>query len=148
MGDPRNIAGLPYNVGTCAAGGVSIHCVVKLATFLTLLFSTSSMPTQLASNAPPRPRSSHTVMPQTHTAATETTLPLTKVTARSTASRLSLLSTASSPTPEAVARHRRLPRALPAPEALPPQPRLTTDSVVVLATLALPSVLAATLAKS
>lgn len=23
MGDPHNIAGLPYNVGTCTAGGVS-----------------------------------------------------------------------------------------------------------------------------
>jgi acetylxylan esterase len=23
MGDPHNVAGLPYNVGTCKAGGVS-----------------------------------------------------------------------------------------------------------------------------
>lgn len=23
MGDPHNVAGLPYNVGTCTAGGVS-----------------------------------------------------------------------------------------------------------------------------
>lgn len=38
MGDPRNIAGLPYNVGNCTAGGVSIRFVVKLATFLILLF--------------------------------------------------------------------------------------------------------------
>lgn len=25
MGDPHNVAGLPYNVGTCKAGGVSNH---------------------------------------------------------------------------------------------------------------------------
>ncbi|GFP52036.1 acetylxylan esterase [Trichoderma asperellum] len=25
MGDPRNIAGLPYNVGTCTAGGFDAH---------------------------------------------------------------------------------------------------------------------------
>ena len=25
MGDPRNVAGLPYNVGTCKAHGVSYH---------------------------------------------------------------------------------------------------------------------------
>lgn len=148
MGDPRNIAGLPYNVGTCAAGGVSIHCVVKLAIFLILLLFTSSMPTHLALFAPPRLRSSHTVMPQTHTAVMETTLLLTKVTVRSTVSRLSLLSTASSPIPVAVARHRRHPQAPPALEALPPRPRLTTDSVVVSATLVLLSVLAASLARS
>lgn len=25
MGDPQYVAGLPYNVGTCAAGGVSTY---------------------------------------------------------------------------------------------------------------------------
>lgn len=25
MGDPHNVAGLPYNVGTCTAGGVGFH---------------------------------------------------------------------------------------------------------------------------
>jgi len=31
MGDPHNVAGLPYNVGTCAAGGVSsfTHCSLE-----------------------------------------------------------------------------------------------------------------------
>lgn len=101
MGDPRNIHGLSYNVGTCAAQGVSIRqlrkiLVFKCHFFLTLLFFTSLTPAQLASLAPAHPRSSRTVMPQTHTAATETTLPLTKATARSTASKPLLLSTASS----------------------------------------------------
>lgn len=54
------------------------------------------MPAQLALVAPAHPRSSRTVMPQTPTAAMETTLPPTKATAKSTASKPSLLSTASS----------------------------------------------------
>lgn len=33
MGDPRNIYGLPYNVGTCTAQGVSIRRVIKLVSF-------------------------------------------------------------------------------------------------------------------
>ena len=33
MGDPHNVAGLPYNVGTCTSGGVSTYKrpVVSLA---------------------------------------------------------------------------------------------------------------------
>lgn len=147
MGDPRNIAGLPYNVGTCKAGGVSICRAVSLTTFLILLLF-SLMPTMLASSAPLRPRSSHTVMPQTLTAATATTPTLTRATAQSTARWPSLLSTASSPAVAAVARRRRRPQALPAPEALPPQLRLNTDSAAVSATLALLFVLAASLARS
>lgn len=87
-------------------------------------------------------------MPQTLTAATETTPTLTKGTAQSTAHRLSHLSTASSPAPVAAAQRRRRPQVLPAPEALPPRLRLTTDSAVESATLALLSVVAATLARS
>lgn len=101
MGDPRNIHGLSYNVGTCTTQGVSILQLRNRSLFvdyhlLTLIFFTSSIPAQLVSPAPAHPRSSRTVMPQTHTAATETTLPLTKATARSTASKPSPLSTASS----------------------------------------------------
>lgn len=82
-------------------------------------------------------------MPQTHTAAMETTLPLTKVTARSTASKLLRLSTASSLPPVPQPR-RQAPLAL---EALPARPRLNTDSAVVSAILAPHVVLAASLAK-
>jgi hypothetical protein len=120
----------------------------KPITFLILLFVTSLMPTLLAFSARLRPRSSHTVMPQILTAATETTPTLTKATAQSTARRLSRLSTASSPAPVAAARRRRRPQARPALEALPPRLRLTTDSAVESATLALLSVVAATLARS
>lgn len=87
-------------------------------------------------------------MPQTLTAATEMTPTLTRVTARSTARRLSLLSTASSPAPAAAARRRRSPQARPALEALPPQLRLNTDSAAASATLVLPCVPAASLARS
>lgn len=149
MGDPRNIAGLPYNVGTCKAGGVSICHAVLLTPFLILLRLISSMPTMLASSAPLRPRSSHTVMPQTLTAATETTPTLIKATAQSTARRLSPLSTASFPAAAAAARRRRRSlQARPAPEVLPPQLKLSTDSAAVSATLALLFVLAASLARS
>lgn len=101
MGDPRNIHGLSYNVGSCATQGVSIFQLQNRLVFtdeclLTLIYLTSSIPARLASIAPAHPRSSRTVMPRTHTAATETTLPLTKATARSTASKPSLSSTASS----------------------------------------------------
>lgn len=101
MGDPRNIHGLSYNVGTCTAQGVSIlwsrnKSVFKDYCLSNSTFFTSSMPAQLALAAPAHPRSSRTVMHQTHTAATETTLPPTKATARSMASKRSLLSTASS----------------------------------------------------
>lgn len=34
MGDPHNQVGLPYNVGTCKAGGVSILLLTKLQNFL------------------------------------------------------------------------------------------------------------------
>jgi hypothetical protein len=86
-------------------------------------------------------------MPQTLTAATEMTPTPTKVTAPSTASRLSLLSRASSPAAVALARPRRRPQAQPALEALLPRLRLTTDSAVESATLVLLSVPAATLAR-
>lgn len=105
------------------------------------------MPTLLASSALFRPRSSHTVMPQTLTAATEMTPTLTKVMEQNTALQLSLLSTASSPAPAAAARRRRRPQAQPALEALPPRLRLITDSVVVSAGLVLLRVPAATLAR-
>lgn len=97
MGDPRYVHGLPYNVGTCATQGVRI--LLKRASeirLLTLLFFISSIPVRSASTVLMRPRSSLTAMPQTHTAATETTRILTKAMARSIASKPSLLSTVSS----------------------------------------------------
>lgn len=154
MGDPRNIHGLSYNVGTCTAQGVSISRVTKLVILYRVLFSnillfTSLTPAQLASFAPARLRSSLTAMPRTHTAATETTRTLTKVTARSTASKPSLLSTASSP--RAVRLPLRPQQQAPLPlrlAALLVQPRLNTDSVVVSAGLVPHNVLLALLVKS
>jgi hypothetical protein len=101
MGDPRNIHGLPYNVGTCAAQGVSVLPLREIPAliepdFPILIFFTSSIPARLALTAQAHPRSSRTAMPRTHIVATETIRPLTKVTARSTVSKPSLLSTASS----------------------------------------------------
>lgn len=154
MGDPRNIHGLSYNVGTCTAQGVSVRRVTKLVILYRVLFSnfllfTSLTPVPLASFAPAHLRSSPTVMPQTHTAATETTQTLTKVTARSTASKLSLLSTASSPRvallPLRPQRQAPLPLKLAAP---PAQPRLSMDNVVVSAGLVPHNVLLGLLVKS
>lgn len=154
MGDPRNIHGLSYNVGTCTAQGVSIRRVTKFFILYRVLFSnflllTSLTPVQLASFAPARLRFSPTVMPQTHTAATETTQTLTKVMARSMASKPSLLSTASSPRvvrlPLRPQQQAPLP---PKPAALLARPRLSTDSVVVSAGLVPHNVLLDLLVKS
>jgi hypothetical protein len=68
MGDPLFKAGLPYNVGTCAAGGV---CDSLICDFrgLRLTMRSSSMRVLLGSNAHRLLRSSRTAMLRTHTAA-------------------------------------------------------------------------------
>lgn len=76
MGSPRYVAGLSYNVGTCAAQGVSglvssrtVYFPVPKTSMLSLLharLATSAVPTQ-------RPRSRVTATQPTHTAAPETT---------------------------------------------------------------------------
>lgn len=46
MGDPHNVAGLPYNVGTCNAGGVSFPPRAKTPGVRT----PASRPSQLTEN--------------------------------------------------------------------------------------------------
>jgi hypothetical protein len=84
MGDPHNRNGLPYNVGTCKAQGVSSRL------YLLHMLSTNQMfsfpPVHQASHArPPAPPSSNpTAMLRTHTAALATTPMLTSSTSTST----------------------------------------------------------------
>ena len=70
MGDPRYISGLPYNVGTCTAKGVSNLSVSS--NLLQSNYLNSSLLAQLASPAQLHPQSSRIATLQTHTAATET----------------------------------------------------------------------------
>lgn len=97
MGDPNNRNGLPYNVGTCKAGGVCLDLPKSLANYSNNI--NSSLPAHQASLArpPALPSSSPTAMPLTHTAATVTTPTLTSSTSTSTAPRLLLSSRPSSP---------------------------------------------------
>lgn len=69
MGDPHNRAGLPYNVGTCTAGGVSN---LQASSMYKLTRIHSLLPALLASNVlPPTPASSsRTAMLLIRTAAT------------------------------------------------------------------------------
>jgi hypothetical protein len=87
MGDPHNRAGLPYNVGTCAAQGVRNPQRIDMSNANRLC---SSLPVPLASSARPRTpaSSSLTAMLLTHTAATATTPTLTSSTSTSTVPRL------------------------------------------------------------
>jgi hypothetical protein len=55
MGDPHNRNGLPYNVGTCKAQGVSIHTIETAATFQTNK-QNSLLPVLLVSSASPLAR--------------------------------------------------------------------------------------------
>ena len=91
MGDPHNRAGLPYNVGTCAAGGVSDSQSINKSKADRLR---SSPPVPLASSARPRTQasSSRTATLLTLTAATVMTPTLTSSTSISTALRLLLSS--------------------------------------------------------
>lgn len=96
MGDPHNRAGLPYNVGTCAAQGVSKSQSVDSSNTNRLR---SSLPALLASSArpPAQASSSRTATLLTHTAATATTPTPTSSTSTSTAPRLLPLSRPRSP---------------------------------------------------
>jgi hypothetical protein len=67
MGDPRYIKGLSYDVGTCAAQGVSRSTI--LLHWKIILTMTSSLQDHQDFSAHPRERSSHTVTPRIHTAA-------------------------------------------------------------------------------
>jgi len=70
MGDPRYISGLPYNVGTCTAKGVSLHSVSS--NLLQTNYLNSSLHDQLASPAQSHPQLNRTATPQTRTAAMAT----------------------------------------------------------------------------
>lgn len=92
MGDPLYHVGLPYNVGTCQAGGVSIYFYPPSYESKHLLNRISSSTlAQQASLVQARLKSSHTATPPIPTVATAPTPLLTKVTAPSTALKLSLL---------------------------------------------------------
>jgi hypothetical protein len=43
MGDPRNVAGLSYNVGTCKAKGVRCHLLCGLALMFAVLRSSKRL---------------------------------------------------------------------------------------------------------
>jgi hypothetical protein len=83
MGDPHNRAGLPYNVGTCTAGGVSNYPIQIQARTNIIC---SSPPALLASSAlpPAQASSNRTATLLTHTAATATTPTPTSSTSTST----------------------------------------------------------------
>jgi acetylxylan esterase len=105
MGDPHNVNGLPYNVGTCRAGGVSnLDSVPRTRNCLqnnkTNNNINSLLPARAASSARrlARPSSSRTATRPTPTAATATTPTRTSSTSTSTASRR-LPSSRSSSTP-------------------------------------------------
>lgn len=87
MGDPHNRAGLPYNVGTCAAGGV---CISQSIDESCTDRPCSSLPAPLASSArpPTQASSSRTATLLTLTAAMATMPTLTSSTSTSTAPRL------------------------------------------------------------
>jgi acetylxylan esterase len=103
MGDPHNVVGLPYNVGTCQAQGVSCFSSVletpgSCRKRMVINNKNSSLPAPVASSAlrPSRPSSSRTATPPTRTAAPATTPTRTSSTSTSTDSRRSLLSRVSS----------------------------------------------------
>lgn len=86
MGDPHNVNGLSYNVGTCKAGGVRS----RLFPIQVPANECYSLPPvlQALSALPPIPvSSSRTATPQTHTAAMATTPTRTNSTSTSTAHR-------------------------------------------------------------
>lgn len=96
MGDPHNRAGLPYNVGTCTAQGVSSS--MHISPFqISLIKHCSSLPVPKASSArpPTQASSSRTATPPIHTAAMATMPTLTSSTSTSTARRLWLSSSPS-----------------------------------------------------
>jgi hypothetical protein len=88
MGDPHNQNGLPYNVGTCKAGGVSLDSHNSSANLTNTI--DSSLPAHPASSAhPPAPLSSSlTAILRTLTAAMATMPTLTSSTSTSTDPRL------------------------------------------------------------
>lgn len=95
MGDPRQIPGASYSVGTSKNPGV---CIFRSRPSALLTRSSSSIPDLLVLLAPHTQAESRlTAMLPTHTALTETMPPLTKAMAPSTVKLLSSLSTASSP---------------------------------------------------
>lgn len=99
MGDPRYVHGLAYNVGSCQAQGVRNHLhplPTSVAKCSNAVLQYSLLPATSASFAQAATRSSRIATLQTRTAATATTQTLTRAMVRSTASRLLLLSTASS----------------------------------------------------
>lgn len=98
MGDPFNVVGLPYNVGTCKAKGVStyLHNFSRFAAVVvTEINSYNSLPpAPAATSARPQthPSSSLTATRPTLTAATATMPTRTSSTSTSTANRRLLLS--------------------------------------------------------
>lgn len=86
MGDPRYIAGLPYNVGTCTQQGVSSSCRASELNTDSLHSSPLDL---LASSAQllRQQRSSLTATLLTHTVARAATRPLTRATAPSMVNR-------------------------------------------------------------
>jgi hypothetical protein len=97
MGDPHNRNGLPYNVGTCKAGGVGLELPCNLERPANTSYSL--LPALQASRArpPAPPSSSPTAILPIHTAATVMTPTPTSSTSTSTAPRLLPSSRASSP---------------------------------------------------
>lgn len=87
MGDPHNVVGLSYNVGTCQAQGV--RHIAPVSNVNMKLTSTSSLPAPAASSAPrpARPSSSRTATRPTPTAATATMPTRTNSTSTNTVSR-------------------------------------------------------------
>jgi len=93
MGDPQYVAGLPYDVGTCEAGGVSIlSSYPQLSVQLTLVLSLT--PVLVASRAQVHQKSSPTATQRTRTVAMATTQAPTMATAQSMGIRHSSLSRA------------------------------------------------------
>lgn len=95
MGDPHNRAGLPYNVGTCTAGGVSsLYVTIRISTDKQTRSSPPVLPA--SSVLPPiQPLSSRTATLPIRTAAMATTPTHTSSTSTSTDLRLWLSSRAS-----------------------------------------------------
>jgi hypothetical protein len=93
MGDPHNVVGLSYNVGTCQAQGVGVSQLPHRCGRNLEVRANQSVPSlppaPEASSArrPARVSSSRTATPATPTAAPATTPTLTSSTSTSTASR-------------------------------------------------------------
>lgn len=103
MGDPHNVNGLPYNVGTCKNGGVSslpTPCGTLHPSFpkycLNKQHSLQPVPPASSARPPTAASSSRTATPRTHTAATATTQTRTSSTSTSTVRRRWLSSRARS----------------------------------------------------